>query len=117
MKAFGILLLVPFLFIACNKVVYKMPLADNKEAKVEMSSYGRGATKIDLDPTTGVVSIIGCYDATTHWMGLKTIPETFQGIVAAYRGIAPAALGGGASKFEPSPISGCDALLQNNGDK
>ena len=116
MRFFAILLLAISL-ISCNKQVMKVPLPNDKEIKVEMSSYGRGATKVELDPATGKVSIIGCYDATTHWMGLKTIPETFQGIVAAYRGIAPAALGGGKSAFEPSPISGCDALLQNNGEK
>jgi hypothetical protein len=106
------LLLVPFLFVACNSFTMKIPLQDGKEVVVKTGSFGRGAVKVDTDPQTKQTSIITCYDATTDWIGVKIIPMTFQGLVTAYRGMAPQALGGGAILPESSKVSGCDAIMK-----
>lgn len=116
MKFFGILLLVPFLLVSCNKFSMKLPMDDGKIITAEASSAGRGAVRITVDPVTKKIEGIGCYDATSDWLALRILPSMFQGIIAAYRGMAPQALGGGPTIPGPSPISGCDALFQGTGE-
>jgi hypothetical protein len=115
MKYLSILLLI--VLCGCNSSKMNITLPDGKVISAETSSMGRGASTVTVDPTTGVVDIVNCYDATSDWLALRILPATFQGIVAAYRGIAPQALGGGAMAPGPSNISGCDALFEGAGEE
>jgi len=117
MRFFSILLLVPFLLIGCNKFTMKMPMENGKVVTAEASSIGRGAVQIDYDPVTKKYKGLACYDATSDWLALRILPATFQGIIAAYRGMAPQALGGGPTIPGPSAISGCDALFTGVGEE
>jgi hypothetical protein len=115
MKWFSILLLI--VFCGCNSSTMSITVPDGKVITAKTSSMGRGASTLTIDPVSGEVDIINCYDATSDWLALRILPATFQGIIAAYRGMAPKALGGGAIAPGPSDISGCDALFEGAGDE
>jgi len=107
-------LVVAFIALAyftsgCGKLTITTQAPEGDPVKVEARYAARGCVSVDVDPKTGVISIIHKQDGTSDWITGRMLPKLGSMALVAMSGIP--LIGSSIPMPGPSDVGGCVGIM------
>lgn len=113
-KILAIICLITLFIFGCGSMTIKTQAPEGPPVTIKTSYAARGCIAVDVDPKTGVISIIHKQDGESNWAPWRVIPA-MGAMVLVLMGKLPV-IGGIIPVLGPSDTGGCVGIMADDLD-